>query len=46
LSGEVDEVAAEEDGEVLLGTGDTFEGEPEAALLGGDQSESDPSSAV
>jgi DNA-directed RNA polymerase alpha subunit len=46
LSGESDEVPAEEDGEVLLGTGDAFEGEPEAALLGGDQSESDPSSAV
>ena len=46
LAGEADEDLAEEDGEVLLGTGNASEDEPEAALLGGDQSDGDSSPAV
>jgi DNA-directed RNA polymerase alpha subunit len=40
LAGEADD-EFEEDGEVLLGTGSASENEPEAALLGGDQTDED-----
>ncbi len=45
LAGEAGDESSDEDGEVLLGTGNPS-GEPEAALLGGDQLDGDTSSSI